>query len=68
MTNDFEITHLSLPFYFEELSVEFCRSMCYSHNDSILLTVGIKDKESWLYVLDTVYIASLLFGLEYFEL
>ena len=68
MTNDFEITHLSLPFYFEELSVEFCRSMCYSHGDSILLTVGIKDKESWLYILDVSYITGLLCPLEYFEL
>ena len=68
MTKDMEITHMSLPFYFEELSVEFCRSMCYSHYENILLTVGIKDKESWIYSLDKYYVSDLLLDLEHFEI
>ena len=63
----FGIKKLSLPFYFESLSVEFCRSMCNSHNeDNVILTVGIRDRESWLYILEKKYVLSLLINLDEF--
>jgi hypothetical protein len=66
--SEFGIKKLSLPFYFEELSVEFVRSMCYSYENDIVLTVGIKDRESWLYIIDKDYINSILYSLEYFTI
>ncbi len=63
------IRKLSLGFFFEELSVEFCRSMCHSHDaNHILLTVGIKDRESWLYVLDSKEISKMMLDVKYFKL
>lgn len=49
------IEDTSLPFYFDHLGIEFCRSMCYSHdekNSRLILSVGIEDKEPKLYSID----------------
>lgn len=67
-TEDYHIIKLSLPYHFEESSVEFCRSMCWSHDEhQVLLTVGRKDSESWLYILHETMIKELLFDINFFK-
>jgi len=68
MNDEFKIISISLPWIFESLGIEFCRSMCHSHNDEIILTCGIKDEEAWCYIIDKKVIIEMLKGLEEFQL
>jgi hypothetical protein len=62
----FEITHISLPWYFENHGLEFCRSMAIADSETILITCGLSDNEAWIYSIDIKTIK--LFDLDYFTL
>lgn len=65
---EFHIVKLSFPYYFEEPSVEFCRSMCWSHDENqIILTVGRKDSESWIYILHETMVKEMLYDINFFK-
>lgn len=53
---NFEIKYLSLPWIFEQHGLEFCRSMAYADNQTLIITCGLKDNEAWLYFVDTATI------------
>jgi len=69
MNLDLEIKKMSHPWYFDHHGVEFCRSMCHSHNQGeIILTYSIHDKDAQWCSLETGYIKSLLlFDLDVFK-
>lgn len=63
-----KVLKISNPFYFEHHGVEFCRSMCYSHSDyQIVLTVGIKDEQAWLYMVSIFTINKMLKDIDNFS-
>ena len=48
-TNDFKVSRVSLPFVFQDKTIEFCAGMCWwPAKDSLVLSYGIKDREAWL--------------------
>lgn len=52
MDSNFKIIGVSLPFCFDHLGIEFCRSMCVSvDGHSLILAVGIEDREANLYMI-----------------
>lgn len=67
LTEDFIIQRISIPWYFNHMGLEFCRSMC-DEEDKIILTCGIKDEEAWCYILDKNVIISMLLSLDYFTI
>ena len=66
---NFEITKLSEPWYFESHGIEFCRSMCESHNpEEIIITCGLRDEEAWCYIIEKDKILKMLKDLKHFKL
>lgn len=57
-----ELIALTQSFYFEYNDIEFVRSMCWKLNDetTVLLGVGLLDKEAWIYQVDVNVICSML--------
>ena len=54
---NYKIEYLSLPFYFDHIGIEFCRSLSKSHNKkNLLFGIGIEDKEAWICEIDKKYI------------
>jgi hypothetical protein len=59
---DFNIVKVSLPFKFSKANVDYCRSMTYSlDKKSILLGVGIADKEFKIFSFDVQELDKILY-------
>lgn len=66
--SDLRVKYISKIFYFEHRGIEFCRSMCYSHdNDRIIIGVGIKDLYAKLFEVDIETIKSMMIPLDKFQ-
>jgi hypothetical protein len=51
---NFNPKRASHVWYFNHIGVEFCRSICHSHDENkILLGMGIEDKSSWIYTMSS---------------
>ena len=56
-TKDFVLTKMSYPFYFWDLSIEYCNGMTFGPQEqTIVLSVGKFDKEAYLLSFETPYI------------
>lgn len=65
---DLHVKYISNIFYFENIGIEFCRSMCYSHDETtIIIGVGIKDLYAKLFEIYIETIKSMLIPLENFK-
>ncbi len=61
LNKDFEMTHLSTPFYFSHLGVEFCCGMTINHSENqLILGIGEEDREAFLCFVPLQTIRSLL--------
>jgi len=59
--HQYVVRKLSRPFYFIEKDVEFCSGMVYSPSkSSVFLTIGLKDREAYLFEVTTDYIKEML--------
>jgi len=59
--HQYVVRKLSRPFYFLEKDVEFCSGMVYTPSKStVLLTMGLKDREAYLFEVTTKYIKEML--------
>lgn len=60
-----KICAISKLFYFDHKGVEFCRGMCYNQNEKeVILSVGIKDAEAKLYIVDIDVISSMMINID----
>jgi len=57
----FHVKHLSLPFTFSHLGIEFCCGMTLDHsNTQLIFSVGLEDREAYFYFVDINEIQSML--------
>lgn len=62
-SDEWTLVSLSLPFIFENLSIEFCRSMTLSIDGlSLLIGVGIEDREAYIYQIQISQVNNLLYS------
>lgn len=58
---EFKVTHISKPFIFKHVGIEFCPSMVFSHKgNELILAVGIEDREALLCFLEVDKLRSIL--------
>nr|QBK89726.1 MAG: uncharacterized protein LCPAC101_00090 [Pithovirus LCPAC101] len=58
----YNITHISSPWIFEHVGVEYCRSMCYGNfQHELLLSTGIEDSSAHIFSLDISQILKSLY-------
>jgi len=68
LNNNFKITKLSLPWYFESYGIEFCRSICESINGKeIIITCGLKDEEAWCYTIKKDVILNMMKNVNFWK-
>lgn len=61
MTDIFEVTKISKPFYFKQKGYEFCGGMCNSHDeDCVLISSGIQDKDASIFKVKNEIVRSML--------
>lgn len=61
LDKDFNMKKLSKPFFFKAKDVEYCCGMCPGHtNKKIILSIGIRDQEAHLALVDQDVIRSML--------
>nr|QBK91780.1 MAG: protein of unknown function DUF3589 [Pithovirus LCPAC304] len=61
---EYTVKQLTHPFYFVEKDVEFCSGLCTTENGtSFLLTVGVKDREAYLFEVDVNVVETALFDI-----
>jgi tetratricopeptide (TPR) repeat protein len=61
LDSNFKITQVSKPFIFKQQGVEFCLSMVIDHaGKSLILPIGIEDREAWIVTVPLEEIRSLL--------
>jgi hypothetical protein len=46
--DDWNLTAASRPFFFRQRTIEFACGACLSHDNDLLITFGINDREAWL--------------------
>lgn len=59
LNNNYKIHSVSYPFYFDNIGIEYCTGMIIDGNEAIL-SVGIEDKEAYLYVVSLNIINNML--------
>ena len=59
--SQYRVRKLSHPFYFLEKDVEFCSGITYTPSkSSVFLTIGLKDREAYLFEVDIKDIKTML--------
>src|SRR5262249_39270334 len=60
---DFRVEHLSLPFCFNDRTIEFCAGMCtHPSEDKLVLSYGVNDREAWLATVSVDEVESMLWA------
>ena len=61
LDSNFKVTHISKPFIFNHVGIEFCPSMALNHKgNELILAVGIEDREAFLCFLEVDRVKSIL--------